>query len=141
MLTCTPRPQLLYLRDTLVADARAHPAKRHVYRATFVNHDRGGLREAGAKPAGRFFVPGLCDREWTASEHWSNPLAERVLGDAVPIADAYDAMKSAGALHNLGLRNGTLFDCLHWCFSWSRIFGPVWAGIAAAQRTAGATPG
>lgn len=58
--------QIRYLRDTLVADQRAHPKKRHAFLATYPAHYQSSVESNnGAKPT---------EREWggTGDHLWCN---------------------------------------------------------------------
>lgn len=100
-------------------------------RATYPSHYRYGGVAPGDKPNAAAWLGEACDLGWAAPRHWTNDLAARLVGVDLPIVDAYDVMRDAGGLRSLARRNGTRFDCMHWCFEWDHLFGVVWDRIAA----------
>lgn len=119
-----------WLRDLLVADAAAHPGKRHVWRSTYPSH----WRDAPGSPRDRYCMTAACDAAalaLNAPPHWSNAAAGRILaGSGVAFVPSLPGMRAAGQLHSTErAADGGPVDCLHWCFAWE-LFAPVWAGIA-----------
>jgi hypothetical protein len=107
-----------FLRDTLRADRREHPWKRHAYRLTFPTHF--GLYGTHKQHSG------TCSN--VAESHSTAEAAAGIIGDAVPILDMSSVMRDRGAFHSKNPFGK--HDCAHWCYSYE-LFYPYWEMIVA----------